>query len=356
MKRQIVSIDKMASMNALWNAWIKISSGDGKDKRPDVIAYGEHLDENLARLAAALLAGTWQPDKGHTTWIYTENKWRMIHIVNVETRLVYQLLVDAFKFKRLFVGRTFGAIKGRGTLRASKQVRRDLYRHPELDYVIKTDFHHYYQSIIKQRLMDMVCRKYKGRAALELLERCLAAYNIGEPVSISIGAVTSQDLGNLYLTPIDRFILEELKMSCLARLVDDTVILCRREDGARVIPRLKEKAKELGLEYGRIEFFPISDRRIDFCGWAVNRTNVRVRQSTVRRYRRRLGCLQKRPERINRTMSVVGSYDGILKFADTYKLNKQIHKNYDEVFARIHGYAAYKRRRERVSAPPAAGR
>lgn len=350
MKRRTIPIEKVAGKYALYNAWIKISRGDGKDKREDVIEYEKNLDANLKDLQRRLLDGTWQPDEGRTFNLYTEGKWRQIHVVNVETRIVYQSLVTAFDFTHLLTNRTFGAIKKRGTLKANKQVRRDLYRHPEYDYVIKTDFHHYYQNVIKVRLMDKVRHKYKGSAAIALLEKCIMAFMPDEVQGISIGAVTSQGLGNLYLDGMDRYIMEDLHHGCMARNVDDTVILCRYEDGAVIIPKLIAEAEKLGLTYGKIEFFPIEARRIDFCGWAVNRENAIVRRSTVRRYRKRLSHMEKYPERINRTMSVVGSYEGILKHGYAYLLTLKLHKDYDEVFARINRYTARKRCRKGASA------
>lgn len=350
MTRRTIPIESVAGFYALYNAWIKISRGDGKDKREDVIEYAKNVDANLRKLSERIMSGRWKPDKGRTFKLFTEGKWRTIHVVDVETRIVYQSLVTAFDFPHLLTNRTFGAIKKRGTLKANKQVRRDLYRHPEYDYVIKTDFHHYYQSIVKKLLMDKVRHKYKGSAAISLLESCLMAYLPGEVQGISIGAVTSQGLGNLYLDALDRYIMEELHLGCMSRNVDDTVILCKHEDGAIIIPKLIEKARELGLRYGKIEFYPIAARRIDFCGWAVNRENAIVRRSTVRRYKKRLKNMEKYPQRINRTMSVVGSYEGILKHGDAYQLTLKLHKDYDEVFSRIYRYSSHKGSSKRVPA------
>ena len=347
MKRTIIRYEDLVSFNSLFNAWIKISTGDGKGERKDVIEYAPNRDENLRKLQAKLIAGTWKPDKGRTFMLFTEGKWREIHVVDVETRIVYQALVTEFKIKRLFVNRTFGAIKGRGTLKANKQVRRDLHRHPELDYCIKTDFHHFYPSIKKQKLKEKIRRKYKGKRAIQLMEACIDAYLPESDEGISIGAVTSQDNGNLYLTDMDRYILGDLKMPCLARNVDDTVILCNKQDATRVIEGLKQKAAELGLQYGKIALFPIGSRRIDFCGWAVNRESNRVRKSTVVRYKKRLRSMTKRPLRIHKQMSVIASYNGILKFGDAYMLNKKLRKDYYEVFSRINRYSAHKRSENR---------
>ena len=347
MKRTIIRYEDIVCFNALFNAWKKISTGDGKGDRADVIDYALNLDRNLHKLQSKLEAGTWKPDKGRTFMLFTEGKWREIHVVDVETRIVYQSLVTAFNIKHLFVNRTFGAIKGRGTLKANKQVRRDLYRHPELDHCIKTDFHHFYPSIKKQKLKEKIRRKYKGERAIQLMEACIDAYLPESEEGISIGAVTSQDNGNLYLTDMDRYILGDLKMPCLARNVDDTVILCNKQDAPRVIEGLKQKAAELGLQYGKIALFPIGSRRIDFCGWAVNRESNRVRKSTVVRYRKRLRAMTKRPLRIHKQMSVIASYNGILKFGDAYMLNKKLRKDYYEVFNRVNRYSAHKRSENR---------
>lgn len=356
MKRTIIRYEDVVGFHPLYNAWKKISTGNGKDRRKDVIAYMPHAEENLRRLHSRLVDGTWQPDKGRKFKLFTEGKWREIHVVDVETRIVYQSLVTAFGIKRLFVNRTFGAIKGRGTLRANKQVRRDLYRHPEYDYFIKTDFRHFYPSIIKARLKEKIRHKYKGERAIKLMEACIDAYQPDSGVGISIGAVTSQDNGNLYLTDMDRLILGELKQPCLARNVDDMVILCHKEDAPRIIEALKAKASELGLQYSKIALAPIGKRRIDFCGWAVNRESNRVRTSTVRRYKKRLRLMMEHPPRINKEMSVIASYQGILKHGDAYMLNLKLKKDYDEVFSRIHRHTARKRLEVGKVATPQPGR
>lgn len=356
MKRYLVRYEDVVGFQPLFNAWKKVSTGNGKDRRGDVMAYAPRVEENLHRLHKELADGTWQPDRGRKFRLFTEGKWREIHVVNVETRIVYQSLVTAFGIKRLFVNRTFGAIKGRGTLRANKQVRRDLCRHPEYDYFIKTDFRHFYPSIIKARLKEKIRRKYKGGRAIRLMEACMDAYQPESDVGISIGAVTSQDNGNLYLTDMDRFVLGELKLPCLARNVDDMVVLCHKEDAPRIITALKEKASELGLRYGKIALAPIGKRRIDFCGWAVNRESNRVRTSTVRRYKKRLRMMSRHPLRINKEMSVIASYQGILRHGDAYKLNLKLRKDYDEVFSRIHRYSTRKRSKVREAATPQPGR
>lgn len=355
MRREIVTEEDVAGFYALFNAWIKASRGNGKDKRRDIIKYGENVDENIRGLSERIKSGQWKPDKGRTLTIYTEGKHRKIHTVNVETRIVFQSLVTAFKLDKFFVNRTFGSIKKRGTLKANKQVRRDLYRNPELDYCLKTDFRHYYESILKGKLMDMIRQKYKGSFAIGLFETCINAYNIGKENGISIGSVMSQNNGNLYLTQMDKFVMEDLHIKCMSRNVDDTVILCTKEKAAQAIEKFKAFSEQFGLSYSKMALFPIDKRRIDFCGWAVNRENAKVRASTVRRYYRKLRLMTKRQERINKTRSVVSSYEGILKHGDTNHLNNNIKHQYNEIFNRINRHTAYERSKKRKAVTPQSG-
>ena len=97
----------------------------------------------------------------------------------------------------------------------------------------------------------------------------------------------------------------------------------------------------------KIALFPIAKRRIDFCGWAINRENNRVRASTVRRFYRRLYLMIQHPERINRTRSVVSSYEGILKHGDATHLINNIKEQYNEIFNRINRHTAFERSKKR---------
>lgn len=339
-KRTFVDLKEIASFNSLYNGWRLCSTGDGKDKRRDVIDFGNNLTANLKSLQKRLLDETWEPDEGRTFWLFTEGKWRKIHTVGIEDRIVHQALVYHFSLHRKFVNRTFGSIKGRGTLKANKQVRKDLHR-SGFEYVIKLDAQKYYPNINKQKLIELVRRKYKGEAALRLFEKVVRSYQPESEVGVSIGALTSQNNGNFYLTPFDYFVLQMLGVKYFARYVDDMVILCEsKEKAAEWIPKMKEFAAMFGITFGKIEVFPVWARRIDFCGYAVNADNVRLRKATSVRFIRKLNEFDKRPA-VNGmyARSCVCSYLGMLKYCDSYKLLKQLKNEHSEVFRRIDRYA-----------------
>lgn len=346
MKRTFVDLKDIASYNALYNAWRLCSTGDGKDERRDVIEFGNNLKENLKSLQKRLLDGTWEPDKGHFFYLFTEGKLREIHTVGIEDRIVHQTLVYHFALQKHFIKRTFGSIKGRGTLRANKQVRKDLHR-SGYEYCVKLDVRKYYPSINKDKLMQLIRKRYKGEAAINLFEKVLRSYKKELGVGVSIGALTSQNNGNFYLTPFDMFMLSVLRVRYYTRYVDDIVIIVPdKRRGKEVIERACRYAAEYGLVLGKIALFPIDSRRIDFCSYAVNRENVKLRKATKERFIRKLRDLKKHPENGMYERNCVCSYLGLLKYCDSYKLLKQLKDEYSEVFMRIDRYAKGRRGKE----------
>lgn len=345
-KRTFVDIRKIASYNALYNGWRLVSTGDGKDERRDVIEFGKNLKANLKDLQRRLLDGTWEPDSGKVFYLETENKIREIHTVGVEDRIVHQTLVYHFALQKRFVNRTFGSIKGRGTLRANKQVRKDLHR-SKYKYALKLDVKKYYPSINKTKLIREIRRKYKGEAAIALLEKVIRAYKPELDIGVSIGALTSQNNGNFYLTPFDYFVLEVLGVKYYVRYVDDMVILVPdKKEGERIIRRLIEFLNGYDLVFGKIALFPIDKRRIDFCSYAVNNENVRLRKGILKRFIRKLRDLKKHPQEGMYERSCVCSYLGFLKYCDSNNILKVLKDEYGEVFVRIDRYAKKRRSKE----------
>lgn len=341
-----MTIEEIADYHSLWRGWQNASSGE-KASRHDVIKFGQDAEGKLRDLQKRLLNGTWKPDKGKSFMLYTEGKWRLIHTVGIEDRIVHYSLVEHFALNERFVRRTFGSIKKRGTLKASKQVRKDL-RESGYEYVIKLDAHKYYPNINKAKLIDLIRSRYKGEKAISLFAAVVNSYQPESELGVSIGALTSQDNGNFYLTPFDSFVLELLGIRFYTRYVDDMVMLIPDKTAAKeIIPKLIEFAAGFGITFGKIELFPISARRIDFCGYAVNKDNTKLRKGTFKRYRHKLVQFDKRPPANGEyERSCICSYLGLLKHCDSYIIQKQLKQEHYEVFNRIDRFAKGERRKE----------
>ena len=361
MKREIIRIEDIASPSLLREGWRNATKGE-KSLRDSSQSYAVNLDRNLLSLSHRLLDGTFKPSSGHTFRMMTEGKWRDITSFPIEDRIVHYALVKVFNLSRHFVRRTHGSIKGRGCLSASKQVRRDLreicHNNPEADiYVLKLDCRKFYPSILKSRIKEKISARYKGAAALRLMYSVIDSYLPDNPRGMSIGALTSQDLGNFFLSDFDHFVLETIRVHYYNRYVDDiTTIWPSKAQAAAAIPLMIQAAGRDGITFGRIELYPISVRRIDFCGYAVGiidtgELSTRLRPKTVRRFRRRLHIAARRLPatatvaaskekatvlasfaRDTSLSQTLASYEGIAIHADTHRLLLTLKNKYNEVF------------------------
>lgn len=369
MKRQIVRIEDISDIKLLQEGWKNATKGD-KYWRKSTHEYEVNLDNNLRSLSHRLREGTWRPSSGHTFRMMTEGKWRDITSFPIEDRIVHYAVVHVFNMSRHFIRRTHGSIKGRGCLSASKQVRKDIrnisHRVEMLNKkngkvneeifevtVVKYDCKKFYPNILKPRLKEKILQKYKGEAAIALLFSIIDAYMPDSERGMSIGALTSQDMGNFFLTMLDLFALENIRTHYYNRYVDDITTL--RESKAQAIaaiPKMVEAAEKDGIIFGRIEVYPLRVRRVDFCGYAVGMLNgtlsTRMRPKTVRRYRRRLHVaanhLAAQHADTSQRATVLGgfaaeslrqtiaSYEGIALHADTHNLLINLKRNYHEIF------------------------
>ena len=373
MKREIVRIEDIADINLLREGWKNATKGN-KYWRKSTHNYEVNLERNLLSLSHRLRDGTWRPSSGHTFRIMTEGKWRDITSFPIEDRIVHYAVVYVFNMSRHFIRRTHGSIKGRGCLSASKQVRKDirnishrvelLTKQSEKNgkaneeifevTVVKYDCKKFYPSILKSRLKEKLRRRYKGEAALSLLFAIIDAYMPDSERGMSIGALTSQDMGNFFLTRLDLFALENIRTHYYNRYVDDITTLWETKAQAiSAIPRMEQAAEKDGIIFGRIEVYSLRVRRVDFCGYAVGmlngRLSTRMRPKTVRRYCRRLHVAANHLAAMRADISAqratvlggfaaesfrqtIASYEGIALHADTHNLLNNIKRNYYEVF------------------------
>lgn len=365
MKRKYIGLEDICENLYLAEAM----AGSGiKARRPAVIEYRKNLKENLENLKQRLLDGTYEPDPGHTFEIVSQGKHRLIHTVNYEARIVDQLVVNVLAphMTRRYVRRTYGCIEGRGCIKASMQLRRDM-RHT--NYFIKGDVSKYYPSIRRDLMMYFIRRIVKGEKFLHLVESVLNAYqNTTLPdmltQGLSIGSLKSQHFGNFFLTVFDYFVLQVLKVKYYVRYVDDIILLFKSKAQARRVAQLiKEFMRDkLHLTLAKIRIAPLGRQIIDFCMFQhrvdhQGRVYTFLRKSTLIRFRRKLNFLRRswrlqcfasisqELAYIAKERSSVCSYLGALKFCNSKQLLIQLQNQYHDIFTRIQRCAKGARRR-----------
>ena len=224
---------------------------------------------------------------------------------------------------RKFIDQTCCSIIGRGTLYASKLVRR--YIRLGARYFVKFDIRKYFPNINHDILKKQLRGIFKDKRILELYDEVIDSVEDGIP----IGNYTSQSLANLYLTPLDRFIKEKLKIEYYVRYMDDFIIMGRnRRKLEKMIEQIKkyihdhlklnthDDEKVLSISYigrdGKRHGSPI-----DFCGFRHYSDHTTIRRRVYKRLRR--CCLRQvsRPS-VQRAKRLV-CYCGYLDHSDSCK-------------------------------------
>jgi len=170
-----------------------------------------------------------------------------------------------------------GSIKGRGVHYGINKIERELKK-PKAKYILKTDFRKYFQSVKKDKLLELLERKIKDKRMINLTKQILENGGDGLP----IGYYTSQWFSNFYLENIDHYIKEELGIKFYMRYVDDLVFIDsnkKRLHNARVKLDQKLKAEGYGLDIKpNWQVWKKDSRALDFLGFRLMRGQKRLRK------------------------------------------------------------------------------
>jgi RNA-directed DNA polymerase len=180
------------------------------------------------------------------------NEKRALGIPTVRDRVVQTALVHVLEpiFDHSFHPRSFGFRRGRGchdALRCVEQLLVEGYT-----YVVDADLKGYFDTIPKDRLLQLVKQKVSDSAVLRLIEKYLEQEIMSElrtwtpENGVPQGAVLSPLLSNVYLNPLDHLMAE--KGFQMVRYADDFVILCRSQvEAEAALEEVRKWVGDVGL-------------------------------------------------------------------------------------------------------------
>ena len=283
MRRTAIHLDDVAERDHL--AWAFWRAARGKRHRPEVQRFAASLDRRLDRLRGEVLDGTVALGRYHRFQI-RDPKPRVIHAPEFPERVLHHALMAHLEpvFERYLVDDTYACRAGKGSwacvLRAQEHCRR-------LPWYLKLDVRGYFASVDHGVLKALVRRRIKGAGVLALVDRIIDAYEAAPGRGLPIGALTSQHFANLYLAPLDRYLLEELRLDGLVRYMDDVVAWHRDRATLR---RALAASQELAARRLRLEIKPSwqlqrTVRGLSLCGFRVYPGTLRLSARRRRRYR-----------------------------------------------------------------------
>lgn len=249
-------IDKVYRPKVLRAAWQKVrvrGRAVGSDHQ-SLEQFEKHLEDNLAKLAAELQAGTYRPRPIRRTYIGKPGgkAKRPLGIPAIRDKVVQTALKMVIEpiFECEFSATSFGFRPGKGCKDALRRVERHLAA--GYHWVVDADLASYFDTILHDRLMQDVQQHIADSRILELIEGFLKQQILEDlkfwtpQTGTPQGAVISPLLSNIYLHGIDMSMA--MAGHAMTRYADDFVILCKsRKEAEAALAKVTELARQRGL-------------------------------------------------------------------------------------------------------------
>lgn len=320
-----------------------------KRYRDEVLEFTERLEENLIEIQNELIWKTYRVGRYREFYVY-EPKKRLIMALPFKDRVVqwavYQVLNPLIEIR--YILDSYACRVGFGAHRAVQRLQywlRKMERRHDKVYILKMDISKYFYRVDHDILIKILTNIIKDKDLLWLLKTIIDSNgnkfglpldttdlesdrveNIGMP----IGNLTSQMFANLYLNELDQFMKHQLRARYYMRYMDDSLML---HWDKKYLWQIKQEIERFLDEHLRLNLNGKTTVRtisqgIDWVGYRVWPTHVKLRKSTAQKMKKRLKYLQKAYAKgevgFDEINASVQSYLGFMKHCDSYNLRKKL--------------------------------
>ena len=323
--------DKHLTYEKLLEAHFK--SRKCKNRRKETILFNLKQEEYIMWLYEQLKNGTYKHG-GYTSFYVTEPKKRLIEKSRYIDRIVHRWLVDNFllpNFATQFIYASFACIKGKGLHNCSLYVQ-DMMRKAKTNwgsyYILKTDISKCFQSIDKGILIKILERKIKDKKLMWLIEEVL--YGNPKPKGIEIGNYTSQTFANIYLNEVDQYIKHELKIKYYARYLDDSVLILRNKEEAKIaLEKITSFISEkLEMQFNSKTQIIKGTQGVNYCGYKINEYRLKIRDRGKRNLKKKVKKLTEKVKlgkiSSKEARGLLAGHYGYINIADVYNLTSKL--------------------------------
>ena len=317
----------------------------GRSSSNEIALFRENLEGNLGVLREQILSGLVKVGKYRFFTIFDPKKRRICASAFSEQVLHHALMnVSHGRFERVQVYDSYACRRGKGTHAA---LARANYFTQYQDWFLKLDIRKFFDSVDHEVLKTQLARIFKDRQFLRILEKIIDSYAVNPGRGLPIGNLTSQYFANHYLTGLDHFTKEILRVKSYVRYMDDLVLW---HNDASILKKARDNIREYVSNRLRCEMKPSLLNRIHhglpFLGYRLQRNYVRLSQRSKRRFIRRMGDLDanfhsgqwSESECQRRALSLLS----VARYANTRNFRKQVLENLQgqSARARIASFAA----------------
>ena len=190
---------------------------------------------------------------------------------------------------------------------------------------MKLDIKKYYPSIDKEILKNKFKKMFKDKELIWLLNTI-----IDSEENVPIGFYTSQWFANFFLTDLDHYIKENLKIKYYIRYADDMVLFSNNKKNlhkARILIEEYLKKENLKLKEN-YSLFKVDNRFIDFLGYKFYRGYITLRRGIFLKIKRKVKRIYKKKYiNIHNAYSMI-SYNGWIIHSNYYNYSNKYIKQY----------------------------
>ncbi len=288
MKRANNLLPEIADPDNLRLAFWKARKGKSYSK--PVRAYRADLDANLSLLREQILSGEVVVGKYHLFKIY-DPKERQICAPSFSEQVLHHALMNVChdRLEKVQIYDSYACRRGKGTYAALERAKAYTRKHK---YFLKLDVKKFFDTIQHNVLKSQLARLFKDQEVLNIFYQIIDTYEAHPGRGVPIGNLTSQYFANHFLSGLDHYIKEQLRIKAYVRYMDDMVSWHDDKEelkkARKAISRYVENELQCRLKPSLLNF---SSRGLPFLGYVVLPYDLRLTLNSRRRFVRKMNAL-----------------------------------------------------------------
>ena len=320
-------------------------------------------ESRLIGLRDRINARTYTPGKS-ICFVVTRPRYREVFAASFEDRIVHHYIAQKLEplFEKIFNPRTYNCRKGKGQLYGVDILKNDIRecsQNYKIDcHILKLDLKGFFMSIFRLMLAEMVdrfivdyydgpdkedlryvcrvvilhepeynCERHSPAHLWDMIPANKSLFTNGRGYGVAIGNLFAQLFANFLLNILDWFV-EELGIKYHGRYVDDFYMIHTDKNVLlSAIPKIRAKLAEYRLRINEKKFYLQHFRKgVEFTGAIVRPHRVYACNRSINNFAGAVAKLNraKSIEEIEKAVSSVNSYLGLLRHYDEYKNRRRI--------------------------------
>ncbi len=319
----------MKTYKNLWDEFISVENFElavkkavkSKKSKKQTKVFLANKDVLIENLRQDLNLGKFKTSKYHVFEVFEPKRREIYELPLYPDHIVHHALINVLGpiWQKRFVKNSYACIPGRGIHSAVQQAMLFVRKNK---YVLQCDVRKFYPSINHEIMMNIISKKVHDRKILRLLKTIVFSLPGGK--NLPIGNLTSQWMGNLYLTELDLFIKHKLKCKNYVRYSDDFCIFHNDKDFLNGIKQPIKEFAETQLDLNLSKSVVVKAQGVVFIGFRLFKDFLLLRKRTVQRIKKRIKKIAERRKRSFVTVSSLASTHGLMKWANTYNLQNSL--------------------------------